>query len=67
MDEITLEYGQLCLGRREGESIMIGDHIEVKVAKRQNGRVRIVVRAPKNVPIHRREVWEAIKQGGEQC
>ena len=51
----------LVLGRREGESIVIGDDVEVFVVSAEKGQVRLGIVAPKDVAVHRREVWEKIK------
>jgi len=47
----------LVLGRRDGESILIGDNIRVMVmCNRRNGRVRLGVEAPPGVPVVRQEL-----------
>ena len=46
----------LVLGRRDGESILIGDNIRVMVMKDRNGRVRLGVEAPPGVPVVRQEL-----------
>lgn len=51
----------LCLTRRVGESILIGDDIEIVISQTQNGQVRLGIEAPKHIPIHRREVYERIQ------
>lgn len=43
------------------ESLVIGDEIEVVVVEIQGGKVRLGIKAPKNVPVHRKEVWDAIQ------
>lgn len=48
--------------RLKGESIVIGDDIIVTVVEIRDDKVRIGVEAPKEVPIHRKEVLEALKQ-----
>ena len=55
----------LVFGRREGESIRIGDDIKVTVvAVRKSGyvNVRLAVEAPRNVSVHREEIYEAIQR-----
>ena len=47
----------LVLSRKNGESIRIGDSIKVKVLQVRGGRVRLGVRGPPEVPIHREEVY----------
>ena len=46
----------LVLSRRVGESILIGDDIEVKVSEIGEGQVRLSMIAPKDVPIVRKEI-----------
>lgn len=49
---------RLLLTRRVGESIIIGNHVEVTVTKIMNGAVRLAVRAPLAVPVDRKEIRE---------
>lgn len=57
----------LCLTRRIGESVMIGDDIEVMVLASRNGldKVRLGIKAPDDIRIHRREIYEQIHGKGE--
>ena len=58
----------LILTRNKDEQIMIGDDIVIKVMGiSRSGKVRIGVQAPKNVPVHRSEVYRAIKRKEENC
>lgn len=50
----------LILGRRVGETICIGDKIEVTILCKKNAQVRIGINAPDNVPVHRQEVYQQI-------
>jgi carbon storage regulator len=50
----------LVLSRHRDESIQIGDDIIVTIVDIRGDKVRIGVEAPSNVPVHRREVYEAI-------
>lgn len=52
----------LILTRRRGESIKIGDDITVIVADVVGNQVRIGFQAPKEVPIHRAEIYRRIKR-----
>lgn len=52
----------LILSRRVGETLMIGDDIEVMVLGVQGNQVRIGVKAPRDVPVHREEIYERIQQ-----
>lgn len=51
----------LALTRKKSESIMIGEDIEVIVLGVQGEQVRLGIIAPKNVPVHRKEVFEQIQ------
>lgn len=46
----------LVLSRKTGQSIRIGDDIEITITKTQGNRVRIGIQAPLEVPVHRSEV-----------
>ncbi len=52
----------LILGRQVDESIMIGDSIEIVVLEVKGGRVRLGVSAPGDIPVHRKEVYDAIEE-----
>lgn len=57
----------LILTRRVGESVVIGEEVTVTVLGVKGNQVRIGVNAPKNVAVHREEIFERIKseQGSE--
>ncbi len=52
----------LVLTRKENESIMIGDNIEVKILDVRENQVRVGVDAPREVTVHRKEIYLAIKK-----
>ena len=52
----------LVLSRKKSESIMIGDHVEVKILSVEGDQVKLGIVAPKSVKVHRSEVFEAIQQ-----
>jgi carbon storage regulator len=60
--------GMLILTRRVGETLMIGDEVTVTVLGVKGNQVRIGVRAPKHVSVHREEIYERIRaeQDAEQ-
>ncbi len=51
----------LVLSRKKNESIIINDHITVTVVEIRGDKVRLGIDAPKDVSVHRREVYEAIQ------
>ena len=56
----------LVLTRRVDESIIIGDDIEVTIVDVRGHRVQVGTTAPKDVPVHRDEIWDAIKHMQER-
>ncbi len=57
----------LVLTRKKGESIMIGDDIELVVVEIKGDQVRLGVKAPKDVEIYRNEVFEAISEANKEA
>lgn len=55
----------LVLSRKRDESIVIGDKIVVTVVEVRGDKVRLGINAPQGVPVHRQEVYEAIRRGGK--
>ncbi|MDZ5112484.1 carbon storage regulator CsrA [Pseudomonas putida] len=53
----------LVIGREVGEIIMIGDDIRIMVVETREGVVRFGVDAPRQVSVHRAEVYKRIKEG----
>lgn len=51
----------LVLSRKKNESIVIDDNIVVTVVEVRGDKVRLGIQAPKEVPIHRSEIHEAIR------
>jgi carbon storage regulator len=56
----------LILTRRVGETLMIGNNVTVTVLGVKGNQVRIGVNAPKDVPVHREEIFERIKREEDQ-
>jgi len=58
----------LVLSRQRDETIMIGDEIEITVVDIRGDKVRLGINAPRNVQVHRKEVYEAIKrENAQEC
>jgi len=57
------DWPMLVLSRKKDESIVINDDITIVVVEIRGDKVRLGVEAPKEVPVHRREVFEAIARG----
>lgn len=55
----------LILTRRVGETLMIGDDITVTVLGVKGNQVRVGVSAPKNVSVHREEIYDRIQRENE--
>lgn len=51
----------LVLSRKKNESIMIGDDIEIVVVEIKGDQIKLGVKAPKSVTVHRAEVYEEIQ------
>lgn len=52
----------LVLSRKKNESIIIDGKIEIKIIESEDGRVRIGIEAPKEIQIHRKEVFDEIEK-----
>lgn len=57
----------LVLSRKKGESIMIGDQIELVVVSVDGETVKLGVTAPKSVEIHRKEVYLSIQNANKEA
>ena len=56
----------LVLSRKNNESIVIGDGIVITIVDIRGDKVRLGIEAPKEVPVHRQEVFDAIKKAQSQ-
>ena len=52
----------LVFTRKRGESLVIGNEIEVTILSLGTGSVKVGIKAPRAISVHRREVFEAIEQ-----
>ena len=52
----------LVLSRQRDESIMIGDDVEIIFVDVRGDKVRLGITAPKSIPVHRREIYDAIQR-----
>ena len=57
----------LVLSRQRDESIIIGDNVVVTVVDVRGDKVRLGIEAPREIPVHRREVYEAIQRENRQA
>ena len=57
----------LVLSRQRDESIIIGDNIVVTIVDIRGDKVRLGIEAPTEIPVHRREVFEAIQRENLQA
>ena len=54
----------LVLSRKKDEQVVIADDVVITVVEIRGDKVRLGIDAPKDVPVHRREVYEAVKREG---
>ena len=57
----------LVLSRQRDETIMIGDNVEITVVDIRGDKVRLGITAPRQIQVHRKEVYEAIKRENQQA
>lgn len=57
----------LVITRKKGESILIGDDIEITLVKVEDGTVKVAIDAPKSVRILRKELYEEIKKENREA
>ena len=55
----------IVLSRKRNESIVINDDIIIQVVEIRGDKVRLGIEAPREVPVHRNEVYEAIRRNSE--
>jgi carbon storage regulator len=52
----------LVLSRKPNESIIIGNNIEVKVVEVRGEQVKLGITAPRDIPVHRKEIFDSIQE-----
>ncbi len=57
----------LVLSRQRDETIMIGDNVEITVVDIRGDKVRLGITAPREIQVHRKEVYDAIKRENQQA
>ncbi|WP_026888248.1 carbon storage regulator CsrA [Clostridium beijerinckii] len=57
----------LIITRKKGESLMIGDDIEIVISKIDDGSVKIGIKAPKDVTILRKELYEEVEKENKEA
>ncbi|GLI33523.1 carbon storage regulator CsrA [Desulforhabdus amnigena] len=57
----------LVLTRKSGESIRIGDDIEIVITEIDRKKVKIAIRSPKHIPIYRSELYEKMQQENREA
>ena len=57
----------LILTRKSGEAIRIGDHVTLKIMEIRGGQVRIGIEAPRDISVHREEVFEQARRQNQRA
>jgi len=57
----------LVLSRQRDETIMIGDDVEITVVDIRGDKVRLGITAPREIQVHRKEVYDAIKRENQRA
>ena len=64
---LVREPAMLVLSRHRDESIMIGDNVMITIVDIRGDKVRLGIDAPQEIPVHRQEVYDAIKRENEKA
>lgn len=59
--------GMLALTRKKNEAIIISGGIEIKILDIQGDKVKLGIKAPKSVDVHREEVYKQIKENNKEA
>jgi carbon storage regulator len=57
----------LVIGRKKGESLLIGEDVEITIIKIENGSVKIAINAPKEVNILRKELYKEVTDENQRA
>lgn len=57
----------LALSRKQGESIMIGNDVEITILEIKGDQIKIGIAAPKSVPIYRKEIYVSIQEANKEA
>lgn len=57
----------LVIGRKKGESLLIGDNIEITVVKIEDGSVKLAISAPKDITILRKELYKEVEEENKKA
>lgn len=63
---IMEKWVMLILTRRIGESIVINDNVKIKILEIRNSQIKLGVEAPKDVSVHREEIYQRISKDQKQ-
>lgn len=57
----------LVITRKKDESVLIGDNIEIKIVKVEDGSVKLAISAPKDITIIRKEILDKVKEENKEA
>ena len=57
----------LVITRKKGESILIGDDIEISISKIEDGSVKLAIKAPREMTILRKELYEEVQNENKEA
>jgi carbon storage regulator len=57
----------LILTRKKGESIIIGDNIEISIVEVNGDQIKLGINAPRNVEVYRKEIYQVIKDQNSEA
>ncbi len=57
----------LALSRKKGEALVVGNNIEITILEVKGDQIKVGIKAPKEVPIYRKEVYEQIQQANQEA